>query len=148
MATVTKKGIGPWRKTVVEHAGKTETFSGSAKVTEQNGAVCVTESGIFKSKEVCYLDKSAPSKGSALPDGQLVGKSKSISVELNNGEKRVYDSSITSINSMEKSGENVKVVKNGVFGSKVVDTIKANDIANIQSEDCNVCKSMNPIYKD
>lgn len=43
MAIVTKTGFGPWKKTVVEHAGSEDTFSGGAKVTQENGVTCVEE---------------------------------------------------------------------------------------------------------
>lgn len=150
MAIVTTRGIGPWKKTIVEHAGKTEVFSGNAEVTKHsNGTVCVAEQGFFTSKSACYMDseKKSPPSGS-LPDGTLVGKSKSITIETRSGERKTFESSPLSINSMEKSGNEVKIVKNGIFGSSVVEVIKASDISKIESSDCHVCKSLNPVYQD
>lgn len=47
---------------------------------------------------------------------------------------------------MEKKGDNVQIIENGIFGKKVVATFHSGEIGKIESEDCNVCKSVNPIY--
>lgn len=149
MTTVKKTGFGFWKKTVVEHNGRTDTYGGNAEVAEKDGSVCVTERGLFTDNSTCYLTSSKDkNSGSSLPDGTLVGKSKNITVENTNGERTTYASGILSINSMEKNGDKVHVVQNGVFGKKIIDTIDAVNINAIDSEDCNVCKSINPYYKN
>ena len=147
MATISKTGFGWWKKTVVEHAGKTEVYKGNAKVEYKEGSVCVTESSLLSQNSTCYIEKKDSSQTSSLPDGTLVGKSKSIKIAKNSGGSMVYDSGIFGVNSMEKSGDTVSIVRNGIFGKRVVDTFKADDIARIESEDCNVCKAVNPVYK-
>lgn len=146
MATVTKTGFGFWKKTVVEHAGKTDVYKGNAEVEYKDGSVCVTEKSIFASNSSCYIEEKDSERGSNLPDGNLVGKSKSITVETHSSGAKRYESGIFAVNSMEKHGDKVQIVQNGIFGQKVIDTLDARDVGKIESEDCNVCKTVNPIY--
>lgn len=148
MARITKRGIGPWRKTIVEHAGSTDVYSGSATVSNKDGSLCVTEKGLFSENSTCYLDEPASNSSDSLPNGSLVGKSKSIVVEKQDGSRSEFKSGIMSIQSMEKSGNKVHVKETGLFGTKVTAVLDANDIVKIESEDCNVCKSANPLYKN
>lgn len=150
MVTVTKKGFGFWKKTVVEHNGQTSEHSGNAEVEVNDNSTCITEKGVFTENSTCYLNSPEGDNpnGTSLPDGQLVGKSKNIVVENAEGERREYKSGILSIKSMEKHGEKVEVYENGLFGKKLVDTFDASEVGKIESEDCNVCKSTNPFYKD
>lgn len=87
MAKVSTTGFGFWKKTVVEHNGKTDVYSGNAKVDVSEGSTCVTETGVFTENSTCYLEKSEKTAQS-LPDGQLVGKSKNIAVERANGKDK------------------------------------------------------------
>ena len=145
MTKVTKTGFGFWKQTVVEHNGRTDVYSGSAEVEKKGNSVCVTEKGLFSENSTCYLESSGNSNsGAVLPDGKLVGASKSIAIESTNGERKEYNSGFFSVNSMEKHGNQVQVVQNGIFGKKVIDTFDAKDVGKIESEDCNVCKSTNP----
>ncbi len=146
MANIKKQGFGPWKKTIVEHNGQQDVYSGNAEVQDHGDTVCVTERGFFTEKSVCYLDDSSDKKSSTLPDGQLVGKSKSIALQTH-GDTKQYESGILSVNSLEKNGDEIHVVQNGLFGKKVIDKLDANSIEVIESEDCNVCKGINPVYK-
>lgn len=149
MAKVTKKGFGFWKKTIVEHNGKIDVFKGNAQVKQKGNSVCITEKGLLSENTACYLEKpSNGNTGGALPNGQIVGKSKNIAVENIKGKRKEYKSHILSINSMEKRGDQIQIVQNGLFGKKVIATLNANDVSKIESEDCNVCKSVNPVYKD
>ncbi len=149
MAKITKTGIGPWKKTIVEHAGNKDVFSGSAKITKEAGVTCVEEEGFFSSNTVCYVeDDEDTNKKGGLPDGTIVGSSTEISVEMKDGTKRRYESSIMGINSMVKEGNQLHIVKKGLFGNKVIDVVEASQVASIKSEDCNVCKGINPLYTD
>lgn len=142
---VTKRGLLFWKKTVVEHSGGTSEFSGNAEVIESNGSVCVKEAGLISSETSCFLKQDRASSG--LPDGTLVGRSKSIDVQQADGTSRTYQSGPLSLHSMEKHGEEIVVKKSGLFGDKVVDRVRASSVSNIVSEDCNVCKSLNPLYR-
>lgn len=149
MANVYKKGFCFWKKTVVEYNGNIDEYSGNAIVEQNDGSVCVTEKGLIHERSSCYLESNGTSSSKEqFPDGELVSKSKSIAIETSDGDRKVYDSSILAINSMEKSGDQVNIVKNGIFGKEVIDTIDANQISKIESENCNVCKATNPVYKD
>ncbi len=149
MVKVKTTGFGPWKKTIVEHAGRTSTYSGSVRVEEKQGATCVTEQGLFSSSSACFLNDDTPVSGnaSAFPDGKLVGRSKSIGVVTEDGNTRRYDSNPLSINRLEKEGDEVRVISSGIFGDKVVDRIPADRVRAIDSEDCNVCQQLNPLYQ-
>lgn len=149
MVKVKTTGFGFWKKTVVEHAGRTSSFSGSVKVEEKQGATCVTEKGLFSSNSACFLHDDVPGNtgASALPDGRLVGKSKSIGLITEDGSTLRYNSKPLSINRLEKHGDEVRVISSGIFGEKVVDRMPADKIKAIDSEDCNTCSSLNPLYQ-
>lgn len=147
--TVRREGMLWWKKTVVEHGGGTTSFSGSAKVSESDGNVCIKEQGVFASETTCFLKQNSVAVGenTSLPDGKVVGRSKSIEVRTSDGEFRSYRSGPLSLHSMEKNGDEIVVKKSGLFGDKIVDKLSAAEVSSISSEDCNVCKAVNPLYK-
>ncbi len=146
---ITTTGFGPWRKTVVEHGDTTTTFSGPVTVEKKDGATCVTDNGVFSSNSTCFIEETSPGTNGAprLPDGELVGRSKSIEIRKSNGQVARYDSKPLSINRLEKDGDEVRVISKGLFGDKVVDRLPARDLLAINSEDCSVCRRLNPLYK-
>lgn len=150
MTTVTKQGFGFWKKTIVEHNGKVDVYKGNAEIEQHDGSICITERGIFSENSTCYLQpvEKAYANADLLPDGVLVGKSKSIVVETSNGDQKTFSSGVFAINSMEKRGDKVHVIENGLFGKKTIDVLDATSIQKIASADCNVCKATNPLYHD
>lgn len=148
MANVYKTGFGPWKKTVVEHAGQRTIHSGGASVETKNGTVCVTDKGLFADNSTCYLNEE-PDKGSGgYADGKLVGSSKEIALKMSGGQVKNYRSGVFGVNSLEKSGDTISVVKRGIFGNSVVDHVSASEVQSIKSEDCKVCKGVNPLYEE
>ena len=144
---VRKEGFWLWKKTIVEHDGGTSVFSGNARVSENDGSLCVKEEGFINSESTCFLKESSDaSPGSSLPNGKLVGRSKSIEVLTTTGESKSYQSGPLSLHSMEKRGDEVIIKKSGLFGDKIVERIPESKVSSIASEDCNVCKAFNPLY--
>lgn len=146
---ITTKGFGPWKKTIVEHGETTTTFSGSVSIDKKDGATCVTEKGLFSNNSTCFIEEPAAGGVGAthLPDGELVGRSKSIEIRKGDGNVARYDSKPMAINRLEKTGDEVRVISKGLLGEKVVDRLSAQDVVAINSEDCSVCRKLNPLYK-
>lgn len=148
MANVYKTGFGPWKKTIVEHAGQQAVHSGSASVETKNGTVCVTDKGVFVDNSTCYLNEESDGGSGGYANGKLVGSSKEIALKMADGQVKSYQSGIFGVNSLEKSGNTISVVKRGLFGSSVVDQVSADEVQSIKSEDCKVCKGINPLYEE
>lgn len=149
MVQVKKAGISFWKKTIVEHERGTTVFNGSAKVEVKNGTTCVTENGLFSSAKTCYVEpETADGCGArpSLPDGDLVGRSKSIELVAADGSTKRYDSKLLTINRLVKQGDEVRVISKGVFGEKVIAQMPSRDLRAINSEDCGVCGQLNPLY--
>ena len=143
---VQKVGFWFWKKTIVHHPGGQTTFRGNAEVVDAPGSVCVKEDGFFSSESTCFLKGEPSTDGAELPDGKIVNRSKTIKVKTSSGEK-VYKSGPFSLFSLEKNGEQIIVKRSGIFGSKIVERIPTVQVLAIAAEDCNVCKSLNPLYK-
>jgi hypothetical protein len=148
MAIVRTEGF-LFKKTVVEHDdGSISKFSGSAKVTQVGNSICVKEEGVFSSESVCFVSRDKDSSQKAgLPDGTLVGSSKSIDIRKADGSTEKFASSVFAVHGLEKNGDQVHVTENGLFGKRIVKTIPADQISSIASSDCNVCRDLNPLYK-
>ena len=146
MVEVTKKGL-IFKKTVVKHAGGTDTFSGAAKVTRTEAGVCVSDSsGLVSERTRCYLDPKPSSGQSSLPDGKVVGRSKSVAVQTNDGRTVEHKGSPTRLVSVQKQGSDMVVRETGAGRAREVGRYKADQVASVSSEDCGVCKAVNPYY--
>lgn len=145
--TVTTKGWWLFKQTIVEHGGGKTVFGSGAKITDTEGSLCVKEAGFFHPKSTCFLKgEDSDSQGSSLPDGKVVGRSKEIQIKTADGSCKTYKSSPFSLHSLVKQGDEVIVKKTGFFSEREVERIPASQVSTIISEDCNVCKALNPIY--
>jgi hypothetical protein len=145
MLKISKSGFGPWAKTVVEAADGRHVFKGSADVKTSEHSTCVTEKGLFSQHATCFLHDDA-SLATGPADGPLVGASKSIEVKAREGGTKRYGSGLTSVNRLERQGEDIVVTSRGLFGDREVDRMKADEVGSITSSDCSLCKSVNPLY--
>ena len=146
MTKVTKTGIGPFGRTIVEHNGRSMDFAKSADVTVSPNGVCIEERRLFSTDQTCFLNAGGPSPTAHLPDGPLVGGSKTIEITRNDGTSRRFDSGVFSVNRLEKHGEEVRVVQRGLLGDRIVARESAGNIRTVTSSDCNICKQVNPLY--
>ena len=147
MTKVTKTGFGPFGATRVEHNGRTMEFAKSADVTVSANGVCVEERRLFSTDQTCFLNDGGSGAMERLPDGPLVGGSKTIEITRNDGTARRFDSGVFSVNRLEKHGEEIRVVQRGLLGDKVVAREQADNVRSVTSSDCNICKAANPLYQ-
>lgn len=137
MTTVRKTGIGPFGRTIVTIGDTEHAFRKSAEVSVSRSGVCVTEQRLFSKETTCF------STGSG---AQTTGSAKSIEVTRSDGETRRYDSGILCVNRLEQVGGEVQVVQRTLTGERIVDRMPASSVVAVKSEDCTVCREVNPLY--
>ena len=143
MATIRKTGFGPFGKTIVTANGQTRTFAKNADITESSHGLCVTEHRLLGNETTCFIGDKGPQ---ALVDGTVVGSSRAVEITRTDGGTRRYESQLLGVNRVEKQGQDIVVVQRRLFGDKEVGRHKASDVAAVTSDECNVCREVNPLY--
>jgi hypothetical protein len=143
MAIITKTGFGPFGKTIVTANGQTRTFAKSAEVAESSHGLCVTEHRLFGNETTCFIGDKGPQ---SLADGTVVGSSRAVEITRTDGGTRRYESQLLGVNRVEKQGNDIVVMQNGLFGDKEIGRHRASDVAAVKADDCNVCREINPLY--
>jgi len=136
---VKKEGWWIFQETVVEHTGGTSRFSANAEVMDHGNAVCVTERGVFSDESTCFLKDPPGMAGQSLPQGEVVGSSKSVTIAKRDGQAQRYDGSPLGPVSVTKQGGDLVVKK--------VARVRESDVSSVSSEDCDLCRAVNPLYK-
>ena len=143
MATIRKTGFGPFGRTIVEVNGQTRSFAKNADVAESNFGPCVTEHRLLGNETTCFMGDKGPQ---ALADGTVVGSSRAVEITRTDGGTRRYESHILGVNRVEKHGNDIVVMRSGLLGDKEIGRHKASDVAAVKSDECNVCREINPLY--
>ena len=144
MAIITKTGFGPFGRTIVEANGQTRSFAKSAEINEGAHGLCVTEPRLLGNETTCFLGDRGGVGGPG--DRTLVDSSKSVEITRTDGSTRRYESQILGVNRVERRGQDIVVVQRGLFGDKEIGRHKASDVATVKSDECNVCREVNPLY--
>jgi len=144
---VQREGI-LFKKTTVHHNGGETVYHGDVEVTIGESGTCVKERGFFTDTETCYLnDPPKGDGGSRLPDGEIVGSSKSVILTGKNGEVQEIAGTAFSPVSIRKEAGELVVEGAGFFGRKELARVPASEVAGVTSEDCSLCRAVNPLYK-
>ena len=143
MATIRKTGFGPFGKTIVTANGQTRSFAKSADITESSHGLCVTEHRLLGNETTCFIGDKGPQN---LADGTVVGSSRAVEITRTDGGTRRYESQLLGVNRVEKKGNDIVVMQNGLFGDKEIGRHRASDVAAVKADDCNVCREINPLY--
>ena len=148
MATIRKTGFGPFGKTIVTANGQTRTFAKSADVTESSHGLCVTEHRLLGNETTCFIGDASSKNGGpqSLADGTVVGSSRAVEITRTYGGTRRYESQLLGVNRVEKKGQDIVVMQNGLFGDKEIGRHRASDVAAVKADDCKVCREVNPLY--
>ena len=156
MAIIRKTGFGPFGKTIVTANGQTRSFAKSADITESSHGLCVTEHRLLGNETTCFIGDASSKNGGpqSLADGTvvpearrtIVGSSRAVEITRTDGGTRRYESQLLGVNRVEKKGQDIVVMQNGLFGDKEIGRHRASDVAAVKADDCNVCREINPLY--
>ena len=144
MAIITKTGFGPFGRTIVEANGQTRSFAKSAEINESTHGLCVTEQRFLGNETTCFVGDRSGVGGPG--DRTLVDSSRSVEITRTDGATRRYESQILGVNRVERSGQDIVVVQRGLFGEKEIGRHKASEVATVKSDECNICREVNPLY--
>ena len=144
MAIITKTGFGPFGRTIVEANGQTRSFAKSAEINESTHGLCVTEQRFLGNETTCFVGDRSGVGGPG--DRTLVDSSRSVEITRTDGGTRRYESQILGVNRVERRAEDIVVVQRGLFGEKEIGRHKASEVATVKSDECNICREVNPLY--